>query len=178
MAFAIELHFDDASTSRLTGLWSQLQSVYGAPRRTELGVRPHVSLAVLSEAPAALEEQIRLAAAHLAPFDIELGGVDHFPGEEGVIFIGAAASPPLRETHRRVTAALRMLGAANSPLYEPPQWRPHCTIATDVPGGLIADVITAAEAARRPRLVRAEALCGVSYRPATLAFQAALQAAA
>ena len=178
MPFAIELHFEEASTSQLAALWSGLQAVYGTPRRSELGVRPHVSLAVISEVPGVLEDQVRRLAARMAAFDIELGGIDHFPGEEGVVFIEALDSPTLREVHRQVTEALRASGAVNSPFYEPPRWRPHCTIATDVPSGLIADVIGAAQAARRPCLVRAEALCGVSYRPATLAFQAVLQPAA
>jgi 2'-5' RNA ligase len=178
MLFAIELHFEEASTSQLAALWSELQTLYGTPWRTELGVRPHISLAVTSEVPPTLEEHVRRLATNIAAFDVGLGGVDHFPGEEGVVFIEALDSSALREVHRQVTAALRASGAVNSPLYEASRWRPHCTIATDVPCGRIADVIAAAQTARHPRLVRAAALCGVSYRPATLAFWAALQAAA
>lgn len=177
MGFAVELHFDETSTLEIAALWSELQAVYCKPQRTELGVRPHLSLAVTSEEPATLAERIRPLAIAVAAFEVDLGGVDHFPGEEGVVFVEALDSPALREVHRQVSALLRATGAVNSALYEPPRWRPHCTIATDVPKGLMETVIKAATAARRPRVVRAEALCGVRYRPATVTFNAPLGAA-
>jgi len=175
MPFAIELHFDQTSTARISTLWTELQRISGKPLCSELGVRPHISVAVLAEPPKRLEFRLREYAAILRAFDLELSGIDTFPGDEGVVFVRASLSRPLREIHAGISQVLADLGVVNSPLYESSRWIPHCTLATDVPAGSIQRIMNTAANAGLPAIVRATALCGVRYRPARLDFQIALK---
>ena len=176
MPFAVELHFDDPSRGELASVWSALAEVAGRPRRTELGIAPHVSVAVLPDRPRGLDLAIQSLARSLPAFDLHLDRIDHFPGDEGVVFIGVVPQPDLLQVHEQVNGLLERLGAANLPHYQPGRWRPHCTVATDVPPALLPQVLSAASSLRRPEVVRAVSLCGVGYRPAKLDFTAALGA--
>jgi len=176
MPFSVELHFDAHSRGELAGVWSAMEQVAGRPRRTELGLAPHVSVAVMPECPPGLDAAVRSLARSLDAFDLHLDGIDHFPGDEGVVFIGVVPKPDLLQVHRRVNDLLEPLGAANVPYYQPGRWRPHCTVATDVPPALLPRVLSAVSSLRPPQVVRAVSLCGVRYRPAQLQFTAALGA--
>jgi hypothetical protein len=106
-----------------------------------------------------------------------LEGVDSFPGEEGVVFIQAMLSDSLRQIHAGFGRVLANLVAINSPLYELPRWRPHCTVATGVAAELMQRVSSLAESAQRPGTARVTSICGVRYRPATLQFRQTLSVA-
>ena len=47
MGYSVELSFDDASSSRIAAIWQRLDHIHDRPSDAELGLRPHVSLAVL-----------------------------------------------------------------------------------------------------------------------------------
>ena len=159
MSFAIELHFDDQTNGGLTPVWSALQYITGIPCGVGVGIAPHVSLAVLPECPIGLEPRVRSLASSMAVFDLPLGSVECFPGGRGV------------------SELLKDVGVANSPFYESDSWRPHCTVATDVPDELLPRVIATATSMQRPPIARVVGLCGVNYRPASLAFHVRIGAA-
>ena len=43
---AVELAFDQTSDQRLGRVWSRLLELYGGPKDSELGVLPHITLAL------------------------------------------------------------------------------------------------------------------------------------
>lgn len=172
MGFSVELAFDEQSNDRLSQLWTDLQRIYGKPQRTELGVRPHISLAVFPRGePSSLRRQVEALAGSIPPFTIHLSHVDHIPTSEGVVYLAPAPSPELNAAHQ-LFHALEHEGCSR--YYLPGQWVPHCTVATDVPSEQIASVRAACVNSEVFQEVLVRAVCGVEYRPATERYRFAL----
>jgi 2'-5' RNA ligase len=164
---AVELSFDPVSEMRLTAVWTQLARRYVKRGPSELGLRPHVSLAVFPEsAPTNPEALVLSLAAKLRPFTLQLGRIAAFRTSEGVVFLEPVASSELRSAHRILGALLADEKPLVHPFYREDAWVPHCTIATGVPEDEIDRVI---EASRSTDGVGPVTVCRVSlvqYRPA------------
>src|SRR4051794_37260463 len=107
------MHFDEAATRNVSAIWQWLQRIYGTPIRSELGTQPHVTLAVLEDEPGGIAARVESMVADTRAFDLQLGSLDCFEGDEGVVFIAVAATEPLLQLHARVTQMLRQLRIAN-----------------------------------------------------------------
>lgn len=165
---AIELAFDADSQRRLNRLWSDLADLYGGPSGDELGVCPHVTLALFRDRePGDLLPVVAALASELAPFELQLSTVDQFHTAEGAVFLRPSASRELSGAH---TALQELLGSNRDlvdPYYRPSAWQPHCTLAVTVRESLISAVIAAALAGDAVGPVRVERLQMVRYYPAT-----------
>jgi len=165
---AIELAFDSASDERLARLWGHLSKLYGGPTDSELGVRPHVTLALFRDGePRNLPSAVASLAAELKPFDLHFAEVGRFPGAEGVVFLRPSASAELMRAH----TALHQLLAGERDLvhayYRPETWHPHCTMAVNVPETFVDAVLSACDSAEALGEVRVARIQAVRYRPAT-----------
>jgi 2'-5' RNA ligase len=139
---AIELAFDDESDARLGRAWSRISAVYGGPKSSELGIRPHITLALFRDRePKDVSAVIGALAAELCSFPLDLASVGHFPAAEGVVFL--------------------------RPYYRPGAWSPHCTMAVDVDPPFIEAVTSACRASDVLGAVRVARAQLVRYRPAT-----------
>lgn len=142
MPVAVELTFDPDSTQRIAQLWKEAQKIYGEPKRTELGVRPHISLTVLPDGePPWLCSVLGLMASEVTPFSLTLASVGAFPGAEGVIYLAPKESSRLRALQRTLDEKLDHFSVVRNPYYLPAVWIPHCTVATDVAPAQRAGVI-------------------------------------
>jgi 2'-5' RNA ligase len=165
---AIELAFDEPSTRRLARLWSDLAALHDARGHSELGVRPHVTLAVFRDGePRDVGALLAALAADVAPFALSLDAVASFPGDEGVVYLRPAASSELAYAHVVLDRALGAERTLVHPYYRPGAWQPHCTAAVDVPAARMGLVLDACRAADVLGEVRVERVQVVRYRPAT-----------
>jgi 2'-5' RNA ligase len=165
---AIELAFDSASDERLARLWGHLSKLYGGPTDSELGVRPHITLALFRDGePRNLSSAVASLAAALEPFDLHFAEADRFPGSEGVVFLRPNASAELMRAH----SALHQLLAGERDLvhayYRPETWHPHCTMAVNVPETLVDAVFSACGSTEALGEVRVASIRTVRYRPVT-----------
>ena len=166
---AIELSFDPASDERLGRLQSHLSALYGGPKDSELGVRPHITLALFrSGDPKDAARVIDSLAAKLAPFALTLSTASCFPTDEGVVFLQPEPSAELARAH---TILHELLLDQDRHLvdhyYQPDTWHPHCTMATGVPEPLTEVVLSACRSPEMLGDVRIARIQVVRYRPAT-----------
>jgi 2'-5' RNA ligase len=164
---AIELTFDPDSDHRLTAVWSRLSRLYNGPRESELGMRPHITLALFAERePSQPTDLVASLAGEYGPFELDLATVDHFPTGEGVVFLQPAPSAALRRAHAVLHSRLGSDRDLVHEYYQLPVWHPHCTMAINVPEQSLQTVLAVcrAEAVGRVQVVGLQL---VRYRPAT-----------
>ena len=165
-AVAVELSFDSASEDRLRGIWAQLERHYVKRGVAELGIRPHVSLAVFrTGTPVDLEGLVASLAANLRSFRLDLGQVSAFPTSEGVVFLEPVASPELLAAHRILMALLGDAKSLVDPYYREDVWMPHCTVAIGVHEQDLSRVIDACRSANALGPVKVCRVSAVQYRP-------------
>ncbi|MET7332804.1 2'-5' RNA ligase family protein [Nonomuraea sp. NPDC005650] len=130
MAQAVEMFFDDQADQKVRRLWEILAD-HGLPSLATLTHRrhrPHVSLTVAETLNEADLDDLRSALTQQPPA-LNLDFLGTFPGAEGVLFAGVAATTELLAFHRRIHAALPSHRIKHWPYYFPDKWIPHCTLA-------------------------------------------------
>lgn len=158
MGYAIELFYDHESEPAVRGIWDGLGEKLGKPSLSELGARPHVSLAVYNDGLDAADfpEQLREFAQSVAPFEFKLSSVGTFPSREGVVFLAPVVTRQLLAVHARFHKVFSRNDELGMAYYLPGNWVPHCTVAIN---------LSAAEARE------AVAYCRESFQPITGRFQ-------
>ncbi len=165
---ALELFFGSATEQRLASVWSELSALYDRSADSELGVQPHLTLAVFRESPPTDLVGVGASlAARLSPFDLDLERVDRFPGDEGVVFLAPGPSRELTAAHGRVGALLGKDRELVDPYYRPAAWQPHCTMAINVPEARMNAVISACSSSEALGVATVTQVQVVRYRPAT-----------
>jgi hypothetical protein len=113
-------------------------------------------------------------AAQLAPFGLSLATVDHFPTAEGVVYLRPDPSPALSRAHDLLHKLLGPQRRLVHTYYQPGAWHPHCTMAINVPPGLINAVVFECQSPDVVGDVRVTRVQVVQYRPATEISEAVL----
>ena len=158
MGYAVELFYDHESESAVREIWDGLGAALGKPSLSELGGRPHVSLAVYGDGldTTGFQESLHEFANSIDPFDFCLSSVGSFPGQEGVVFLAPVVSLQMLDVHARFHKVFSRNDELGMAYYLPGNWVPHCTVAID---------LSAAEAKE------AVAYCRESFQPITGRFQ-------
>lgn len=166
---AIELAFDAVSDARLRRVWSSLATTYGGPTTAELGIAPHLTLALFrrDEPIGDLAHVLTALAKRCGPFSMELTTVDGFATSEGVVFLRPALATELTRVHGLLHDLLGADAARVDAYYRPDAWQPHCTMALEVPVERAAAVRTACRAPDATGPVTITRVQLVRYRPAT-----------
>ncbi len=142
--------------------------MYEKPVEMELGVRPHVSLAVFPNLdPESIREDILAVSRELATFTLRFSSIGQFDTEEGVVYLSPARSDLLTTTHRHFHRLLMKRKLGSLDYYRPDQWIPHCTIATGVPSERMHAVTTECSNLHSLGRVRVVRISCVQYRPLT-----------
>lgn len=98
------------------------------------GTEPPVSLAVFDQLePAKACEAVSAVPSRSTAFSLRFSQVGFFHADTAVAFLQPEYSAELVVLHRRIHAALGVLGALCRPQYHPQQWHPHLTIAFPIP---------------------------------------------
>ena len=134
MGYALELTFDVETERRHLRLWEALAEAGISSTMTDMGARPHISLAVFDRvARTSLVALIAAWAGETPPFALHFGSVGAFPGSEGVVFVAPVVTLDMLVLHDRLHCLLEAAGLASWPHYRRGQWIPHCTAAINLP---------------------------------------------
>ncbi len=172
---ALELYFDTASEQRLASVWEKLAGYCHHSTASQLGVVPHITLALFRDSlPNDLVGVGKALATGVSPFDVNLCRVDRFPGDEGVVFLAPAPSPELTGAHERAQELLGEDRDRVDPYYRPGAWRPHCTMAINVPEPRVSAVISACSYSDALGVATISGVQVVRYRPAEREWTSAL----
>jgi len=139
MGYAVQLYFDAGLEGSLMRVRSALTAAGVAPTLERLGDRPHVSLAVLEDAPvqrciAAVE---KFAEAQ-RPFPASFAAFGAFPAAQGVVYLTPTPTAALLQAQRRMHRLLSELGAKVHEHYVPESWVPHSTIGFELSNDEVA----------------------------------------
>jgi ribosomal protein S18 acetylase RimI-like enzyme/2'-5' RNA ligase len=171
---AVELAFDRETEVRLTRVWRRLEASYGTVAAGEVGVRPHVSLAVFRESAPRSPELIVDRLTSMQPFPLNLASVDVFASDEGVVFLKPEHSEALVRAHHECMLALGDDVALVHPYYLPENWVPHCTMAIGVPPTTLNEVADRCRGASLFGSVQVSRVSVVRYQPTAELFTAQL----
>ena len=148
MSVAVVLYLDPQAAEIVRGMWRQLADRNISCYMLNLGVRPHVSLAVYDRLEFK-DARKRLAdfAESISPFPLTLSTTGSFSGDNRVLFLGAAANEVLLRVHRDFHRLFERHKASEREYYLEGRWIPHCTLAERLPnelalGTVIADLQT------------------------------------
>ncbi len=98
-----------------------------------LGFRPHITLSEFStDNFSQVCECLDQLTTELCPVDIRLTSLGLFPGAQGVFYLVPTINDNLLAMHRMVQKAIEPLCQDFSPLYQEPEWVPHCTLVLEM----------------------------------------------
>lgn len=138
MAHAVVAMFDPAADAEVRTIWATL--CYGNidSSMMTLGVPPHLTLAVIDDAPTApLIGCVNALAARTNPFTLIFDRVDMFEGKETVLYLAPQASTALRKLHGAFHESAIGIGTSTDHT-RPGTWVPHATIAMALRKRLLA----------------------------------------
>lgn len=167
MGYAIELFYDDASDQAVRDIWDGLGTALGQPSLSELGARPHVSLAVYSDDldTAGFPERLLEFARSIDPFDFVLSSVGTFPGQEGVVFLAPVVTGRLLAVHALFHEGFSKYENAGTAYYLPGNWVPHSTVAIDLSPSEVKEALGYCREAFTPISGRFREISLVEFRP-------------
>jgi hypothetical protein len=146
MPYAIEARFDPELERALFDVWAGLAAA-NVPTPANLGLRPHLSLALFGEVgevaqAAGAELRSRLAAfagtTPLVPVKLDALGVfvspGQEPGEDAIVYLTPVVTEGLLAVHRRLHETVTSdRVTVTDPRYLPDRWMPHVTLTERVP---------------------------------------------
>ena len=176
MGYAIELFYDDASERAVRHIWDGLGTVLGRPSLSELGARPHVSLAVYGDGldTKGFPERLLEFARSIDPFDFTLSSLGIFPGQEGVVFLAPVVTHRLLAVHARFHEEFSKYDNAGMGYYLPGNWVPHCTVAIDLSAAEVTEAVACCREVFQPISGRFREIGLVEFRPVKELFTCAL----
>jgi hypothetical protein len=136
MGYSIELYFDSGFEEKIYSLWETL-SLAGLPSiLSQIGSRPHVSLAVLNRCnEKQISDFLLKLVVSVSKFGLEFSALAHSPGEQQAVFLVTAGNKALFDLHKRLNSLL--LDSGNPPVkdYQPDRWLPHCSLSKELSPG-------------------------------------------
>jgi 2'-5' RNA ligase len=131
---AVELYFDSKMESEICEFRESIYQQGIDPVLGRLGDRPHISLAVFSDAdPVFLKQVTKEFAKNLISFPIRLEAIGTFPTMDNVLYLAPVPSEQLLKVHREFHKILKVEKLHSSTYYSPDLWVPHCTFEYGLP---------------------------------------------
>lgn len=134
MPFSILLFFDPDTEAQIRSVWRELAESEVAPYMHRSGNRPHIKLEIFEDLDVAeAERRLKLLAAGVAPFPVDIKHFGIFPNPKPSIFLGTAVTESWLEIKSKVNQTLSDIGTF--PAYEfflPGHWVPHCLLAMEL----------------------------------------------
>lgn len=176
MGYAIELFYDDASERAVRDIWDGLGTALGQPSLSELGARPHVSLAVYGDDfdTIGFPERLLEFARSIDTFDFMLSSLGTFPGQEGVVFLAPVVTRRLQAVHARFHQVFSKYDNAGKGYYLPGNWVPHCTVAIDLSAHEVTAALAYGREVFQPISGQFQEIGLVEFRPVKELFTCAL----
>lgn len=133
MDYALIACFEPTGDYKVRRLMRQLAENNVNDLYESLGFRPHITLTEFSTTDfKAVSAELARLSQHLAPVDIRFSSLGIFPGLNGVFHLVPTINENLLHLQRQVRSALGPLCEDFAPLYEEPEWVPHCTLVLEM----------------------------------------------
>ncbi len=167
MGYAIELFYDDEAEQAVRKVWDGIGTALGKRSLSELGARPHVSLAVYGDDldTTGFPEQLLEFARSIDPFDFTLSSLGTFPGQERVVFLAPVVTRRLLTVHARFHEVFSKHDNVGMGYYLPGNWVPHCTVAIDLSSAEVTAALAYCREAFQPISGRFQEIGLVEFRP-------------
>ena len=141
MAYSVELNLTEPGAALVFDLWTRLAEQAINSEMLDVGVKPHLSLAVYEELdPASIRDDLAHFAEGTQPFSVILASVGTFP-TGGVVFIAPVVTRELLRIHETFHSQVGDKGLDCQSYYLPGRWVPHCTVATNVPSDKMGQAV-------------------------------------
>lgn len=166
MGYAVELYFDSQTEKSVWDLRHTLIE-RGVPSTiSDLGDRPHISLAVFSNV--ACDDLISLTkefAGTTEPFNFRLSAIGTFPTDENVLFLSPVVTNQLLNLHQDFHKQLAKAGLTPSSYYIPTNWIPHCSVEMNIPDEQFSKAVEICKNAFKPLLGQFQEIGVIEFRP-------------
>ena len=167
MGYAVELFFDHESELAVRTVWDGVAKALGRPSLSDIGARPHISLAVYGDGldTNGFQEQLLGFAESTDPFDFCLRSLSAFTRQEGVVYLAPVVTEQLLSVHERFHEAFAQHKDSVVAHYQPGNWIPHCTVAIDLVPAEIQKAVGYSREAFKPISGRFQEIGLVEFRP-------------
>jgi len=130
----VELYFDPQTEEKVWEIRRSLIRQGITSTISDLGDRPHVSLAGFPTVNA--DELLHVTkefTSRTNTLAFQLSAVGAFPTDENVLYLAPVLSRQLMDIHQEFHDQLVKANLASSPYYLPGNWVPHCTVEMNIP---------------------------------------------
>jgi len=169
MGYAVELYFDSQTEKCVWDLRHALIEQGITSTISELGDRPHISLAVFSNVNC--DDLILLTkeyADKIEPFNFQLSAIGAFPTDENVLFLSPVLTTQLLNCHQDFHLRLAESKLTPASYYIPGNWIPHCSVELDIPNEQFPKAVQVCKKAFKPLLGQFQEIGVVEFRPIKL----------
>lgn len=146
MALAINIRSDDSSAERIEALWDEVAAFESQPSMRSLNYRPHFTFAIYDTleitANTAWEAMLRAVRGE-EQLLVEFGRICWFAGPPLVLWAEPKKDETLARWHASISAAIDPILCRLH--YRPGNWRPHCTLGTQIADAKRDDAIAFAQ---------------------------------
>ena len=133
MSIAVVLYFDKQTETRLLSIWRDLAKKKLSTFLVDIGIRPHISLAVFQKNEIEdLLKRTQAFAKNIKSFEINLCSVGSFPISGRPIFYLPVPTTQLLDIHSQYHNSIGPIGLNCEKYYLPGNWVPHCTVAENI----------------------------------------------
>lgn len=131
-AYAISLKCTNDTANPVLDLWREASRFETVPSMQALNYPPHLTLAIYGGiAPERALKAVRKIFRDMPTLSVEFAGIHHFPNETLVLWARPVDDSALRRMHQAIHQEIDPMLCHEH--YRPGHWRPHCTIAMDIP---------------------------------------------
>ncbi len=166
MGYAVELYFDSQTEKSVWDLRHILIGQGISSAISELGDRPHISLAVFPNVDC--DNLISLTkeyAGKIEPFSFQLSAIGTFPTDENGLFLSPVPTNQLLNCHQNFHYQLAKSKLKPSSYYIPENWIPHCSVELNIPDEQLLKAIELCKKAFKPLIGQFREIGVVEFRP-------------
>jgi len=146
MALAINIRSDNSSAERIEALWDEVAAFEDQPSMRVLNYRPHFTFAIYDgpeiTAETAWGAMLRAVAGE-GPLSVRFRRICWFAGPPLVLWAEPEVDETLARWHSSISAAIDPTFSRLH--YRPGNWRPHCTLGTQIADDKREDAIAFAQ---------------------------------
>ncbi len=167
MGYAIVLFYDEEADQAVRKVWDGIGVKLGKPSLSDLGARPHISLAVYTDDldTTGFPGQLHEFAQSINPFDFCLSSVSVFTRQDGVVFLAPVVTRQLLAVQERFHEAFSQNKDSVVAHYQPGNWIPHCTVAIDLAPAEILEAVGYCREVFQPVKGRFQEIGLIEFRP-------------
>jgi 2'-5' RNA ligase len=166
MGYAVELYFDSETEKSIWDLRHALIGQGISSTISELGDRPHISLAVFPNVDCdTLISLTKEYAGKIEPFDFKLSAIGTFPTDENGLFLSPVPTNLLLNCHQGFHDRLAESKITPSAYYIPENWIPHCTVEMNIPDEQLPKAVEVCKKEFKPLLGQFREIGVVEFRP-------------